>query len=256
MILDVKELKKYFLTERGIFSRSGRAPQEARGPASGFIKAVDGISFSLQQGEILGIVGESGCGKTTLAKLILKLIEPTSGEIIFSSEIQKLRKDAGIVFQDPFLSLDPRMRIKDILLEPLLTWDLRSDRDSINKLLGLCGLNHNILTRFPAQLSGGERQRVCLTRSLASCPKLLVLDEPLSSLDSITQKQILDLLLNLKKELKMSYIFISHNIAVVKKISSRVMVMFEGKVLEEGDTSEVFLQPKSNYTKKLLEAAS
>lgn len=243
MILEVRELKKYFPIERGIFKS-----------AAGFIKAVDGVSFSLAEKETLGIVGESGCGKTTLAKLILKLIAASSGEIIFSSKLPLLRKDAAIVFQDPLLSLDPRMKIKDILLEPFQAHGLKAERESIKRLMELVGLSNALLTRLPRQLSGGERQRVCLARALALSPKLLILDEPLSSLDLIIQKQILELLLKLKEEFGMAYIFISHNIAVVKKISTRILVMFQGKIVEQGDTGKVLTQPASGYTKKLLEA--
>lgn len=245
MILEVKDLKKYFPIERGIFR-----------PAAGFVKAIDGISFSLNEKEVLGIVGESGCGKSTLAKLILRLLNPDAGEIVFSGLIRQLRKDVGIVFQDPLLSLDPRMRLKDILREPFLARGLRRKADSgIDSLLKEVGLGSDILSRHPAQLSGGQRQRACIARALASMPKLLVLDEPLSSLDLISQKQILELLSGLRKRLELTYIFISHNIAVVKQISTRVMVMQSGKVVEEGRAQEVLGEPKSEYTKKLLEAA-
>lgn len=243
MILEVRELKKYFPIERGIFKS-----------AAGFVQAVDGVSFSLAENETLGIVGESGCGKTTLAKLILKLIAATSGEIIFSSELSHLRKDAAVVFQDPLLSLDPRMNLMDILLEPFQAAGLKTESKNIKRLLKLVGLSNTLLTRFPRQLSGGERQRACIARALALSPKLLILDEPLSSLDLIIQKQILELLLKLKEESGMAYIFISHNIAVVKKISTRILVMFEGKIVEQGATDKVLTQPASGYTKKLLEA--
>ena len=233
-ILEVKNLCKHFPIEGGIF-KSGQ----------GLRPAVDGVSFSLEQGETLGIVGESGSGKTTLVKLLLRLIEPTSGEIIFSQTIRNLRKDVGIVFQDPLLSLDPRMRIKDILDEPLVVHRLIRGRERIVELLAWVGLKEDILARFPRQLSGGQRQRVCIARSLALMPKLLVLDEPLSSLDLIIQKQILNLLIDLRQRLGMTYVFISHNLAVVKKIAGRVMVMREGRVMEEGSAD----------AKKLLEAA-
>ena len=233
-ILEVKNLCKHFPIEGGIF-KSGQ----------GLRPAVDGVSFSLEQGETLGIVGESGSGKTTLVKLLLRLIEPTSGEIIFSQTIRNLRKDVGIVFQDPLLSLDPRMRIKDILDEPLVVHRLIRGRERIVELLGWVGLKDDLLARFPHQLSGGQRQRVCIARSLALMPKLLVLDEPLSSLDLIIQKQILNLLIDLRQRLGMTYVFISHNLAVVKKIAGRVMVMREGRVMEEGSAD----------AKKLLEAA-
>lgn len=243
MILEVKELKKYYPIEKGFFKTAG-----------GFIRAVDGVSFSLAEKETLGIVGESGCGKTTLAKLLLKLIAATSGEIIFSSKLSHLRKDAAIVFQDPLLSLDPRMNLRDILLEPFQAHGLKAEKGRINRLLELVGLSNTLLRRLPRQLSGGERQRACIARALALSPKLLILDEPLSSLDSIIQKQILGLLLKLKEEFGMSYIFISHNIAVLKKISTRMLVMFQGKIVEQGATDEILTQPACGYTKKLLEA--
>lgn len=243
MILEVKELKKYYHSEKGFFKTRGD-----------LIRAVDGVSFSLAEKETLGIVGESGCGKTTLAKLLLKLIAATSGEIIFSSQLSDLRKDAAVVFQDPLLSLDPRMKIRDILLEPFQAAGLKADSRDINRLLELVGLADILLTRLPRQLSGGERQRVCIARALALSPKLLILDEPLSSLDLIIQKQILDLLLKLKEEFGMAYIFISHNIALVKKISTRMLVMFQGKIVEQGATDKLFSHPASGYTKKLLEA--
>jgi len=244
-ILEVKNLRKHFPVERGIFM-SGQ----------GWAKAVDGVSFSLDEGETLGIVGESGSGKTTLAKLILRLIEPTSGEIIFSDKLSNPRKDIGIVFQDPLLSLDPRMRIRDILEEPLIVHRLIRGRERIVELLAWVGLKEDILARFPHQLSGGQRQRVCIARSLALAPKLLVLDEPLSSLDLIIQKQVLNLLIDLRQRLGMTYVFISHNLALVRKISGQIIVMLEGRITEDGPATEVFENPKSAYTKKLLEAAA
>ncbi len=239
-ILEARNLRKHFPVEGGIFM-SGQ----------GSAKAVDGVSFSLEQGETLGIVGESGSGKTTLAKLLLRLIEPTSGEIIFSDTLSNPRKDIGIVFQDPLLSLDPRMRIKDILEEPLIAHRLIRGRQRIVELLAWVGLKEDLLARLPHQLSGGQRQRVCIARSLALAPKLLVLDEPLSSLDLIIQKQVLNLLIDLRQRLGMTYVFISHNLALVKKISGRVMVMLEGRITEDGPAAEVFQNPKSAYTKKL-----
>ena len=243
ILLEVLGLKKYFPIEKGIFRTAG-----------GFIKALDGVSFFLAEGEVLGVLGESGCGKSTLAKLILKLMEPTSGKIVFSPLLANIRRSVGIIFQDPFLSLDPKMRVRDILREPFLARKLEVSNDKIVELLGLVGLDGDLLRRFPHQLSGGQRQRVCIARSLGLQPKLLVLDEPLSSLDLINQRQILELLLGLRKKFKMSYLFISHNIALIQEISDRIMVMCAGKIVEEGKTAEVFNFPKSGYTKKLLEA--
>lgn len=245
MILEVKSLKKYFPVEKGIFRMAG-----------GFVKALDEVSFSLAEAEVLGVLGESGCGKSTLAKLILRLIEPTGGEVIFSPSIGNMRRSAGIIFQDPFLSLDPKMRVRDILREPLLTHKLENSDDIIVELLGLVGLDGIYLRRFPHQLSGGQRQRICIARSLSLKPKLLVLDEPLSSLDLINQKQILELLRGLRNKFRMSYLFISHNIALIREISDRIIVMSAGKIVEEGKASEIFSFPKSGYTKKLLEAVS
>mgnify|MGYP001565080884 FL=1 len=245
ILLEVIGLKKYFPIEKSIFKTTG-----------GFVKAVDGVSFSLSEGEVLGVLGESGCGKSTLAKLILRLMKPTSGEIVFSPLLADIRRSVGIIFQDPLLSLDPKMRLRDILREPFLAHKLEISDNKIAELLGLVGLGGDLLRRFPHQLSGGQRQRVCIARSLSLKPKLLVLDEPLSSLDLISQKQILELLHGLRMKFKMSYLFISHNIALIREISDRIMVMSAGKIAEEGKAAEIFNFPKSGYTKKLLEAAS
>ncbi len=244
MILEAKNLKKYYYADQGLFNTSKRV-----------VKAVDGVSFNLQESSVLGVVGESGCGKSTLAKLLLRLITPTEGEIIFGPAINAFRKDAAIVFQDPLLSLNPKMRVVDILAEPLIIHRYEKYMDRVAELLGLVRLENGLLRRFPAQLSGGQRQRVCIARALACSPKLLVLDEPVSSLDLIMQKQILDLLIELKNKLEMAYVFISHNMAVVEKISDSIIVMYEGKIVESGQTAEVFNRPNAEYTKKLLEAA-
>ena len=244
MILAVKNLKKYFPVESSVFRASRKVA-----------KALDGVSFSLEDNSILGVVGESGSGKTTLAKLVLKLMEPSAGEISFGPQITNLRKDVGIIFQDPLLSLDPRMRIGEILSEPFIVQHIKKDYAKLGRLLNLVGLEENIFQRYPIELSGGQRQRVCLVRALVLEPKLLVLDEPISSLDLIIQKQILELLIELRDRLKMAYIFISHNIALMKKISTDIIVMLEGKIVEQGKTEEVLSACRSDYTKKLLEAA-
>lgn len=244
MILEAKNLKKYYYADQGMLNSCRR-----------LIKAVDGVNFSLSENSVLGIVGESGCGKSTLAKLLLRLITPTEGEIVFGPAINTLRKDVAIVFQDPLLSLNPKMRVVDILAEPLIIQRYGKFMDKIEELLALVRLENALLRRFPAQLSGGQRQRVCIARALACSPKLVVFDEPVSSLDLIMQKQILNLLIELKNKLKMAYVFISHNIAVVKKISDSMIVMYEGKIVETGLTEEVFNHPNAEYTKKLLEAA-
>ncbi|MFH1678375.1 MAG: dipeptide/oligopeptide/nickel ABC transporter ATP-binding protein, partial [Candidatus Omnitrophota bacterium] len=236
VILEVKNLRKYFPVERGIFRR-----------ARGYIKAIDGISFSVKKGAVLGIVGKSGSGKTTLAKLLLRLILPTSGEIIYNpDEITNFRKDVQIIFQNPYQSLNPKMRIWDILVEPLIihraslieipkqqmnkTRDQRAIglkgyfKDIVLEGLESVGLNEEILTRFPIEFSGGQRQRICLARSLILRPKFLILDEPVSSLDLTRQVGILDLLKSLKSRFSLTYAFITHNLALLREISDSVLI--------------------------------
>lgn len=243
MLLETKNLTKYFEVENNIFNISKSA-----------IKALDNINFSMEENTALGIVGESSSGKSTLAKVILKLIRPTSGEVIYGPGISDLRRDVGIIFQDPFLSLNPKMRIAEIINEPFIIHRLPQDSLKIGRLLSFMKLEKNILTRFPRELSGGQRQRVCIIRALVIKPKLLVLDEPLSSLDIIIQKQILELFLEIKKEFNLSYIFISHNLAHIKMLSSELIVMFQGKIVESGKTIDILKSPATAYTKKLLEA--
>jgi len=249
MILEVKNLSKYFTLERG-FLKSG----------AGKVKALDDISFTVDALSTLAIAGESGSGKTTLAKIILKLIPPTSGEIVFNREkITNFRKDVQIIFQNPYNSLNPKMRIIDILSEPLLIHQITGRKffkDKVSELLKMVGLNDDILNRYPIEFSGGQRQRICIARALASAPKLIVLDEPISSLDSTVQAQMLDLFLELKEKIKLTYIFISHNLAVIRHIADKVMVMQNGRIVEFGKKEDIFNNPAHPYTKMLLTAAS
>lgn len=248
MILDVIRVSKYFSIERGIFRAE-----------AGMVKALDEVSFSVEEFTTLGIVGESGSGKTTLAKIILDLIPATTGEIFFNAEfIRDFRKDAQIIFQNPYNSLNPKMRIFDIICEPMIihkTIDKKHLKDKIVELLETVSLNGDILKRYPHEFSGGQRQRICIARALASEPKFLVLDEPISSLDLTIQAKLLDLFIELKKKFQLTYIFISHNLGVIKYISDEVIVMQNGKIVERGNVRAIFNQPSGQYTKKLLEAA-
>jgi oligopeptide/dipeptide ABC transporter ATP-binding protein len=223
------------------------------------IRAVKKVNLGLKEEEVLGIVGESGCGKSTLAKIILLLIKPDEGEVIWegknlltmpSRELRKLRPQIQIVFQDPFLSLNPRMSVEAVLKEPS-KWNKYARKD-ISALLELVNLPFTFLNKYPHELSGGERQRLCLARTLANNPKLIILDEPISSLDANIAYTILKLLISLKKNLKLSYIFISHNLRVVKEISDRILVMYKGKEVECGDTQAIWNSPRHPYTQLLF----
>jgi peptide/nickel transport system ATP-binding protein len=232
----------------------------------GMIRAVDGVSLTLAEGETLGIVGESGCGKSTLARLILRLIGPTSGSIKFDGEdlsslsasaLRRRRRDMQIVFQDPYASLDPRMTIGRIIAEPLAIHGIgprRTRRDKVMTLLGLVGLDEGAADRYPHEFSGGQRQRIGIARALALEPRLVVLDEPVSALDVSIQSQILNLLMDLKERLKLSYIFISHDLGVVEHVSDRVAVMYLGRIVEEGNATRVFNSPLHPYTEALISA--
>lgn len=249
MILAVKNIHKYFVLERGIFkSEAGR------------VGALRGVSFVVDEFKTLGIVGESGSGKTTLAKIILKLIPPTSGEIIFNPEkIRDFRKDVQIIFQNPYNSLNPKMRIAGIISEPLLIHRILPSKyikDRVADLLDRVGLDSRALNRYPREFSGGERQRISIARALAGEPKFIVLDEPISSLDLTVQASMLDLFSQLKEKFKLTYVFISHNLAVIKHIADSLIVMRDGRIVEEGKSEDIFYRPRSPYTRTLLEAAA
>jgi oligopeptide/dipeptide ABC transporter ATP-binding protein len=232
----------------------------------GIARAVDGVSLALKRGETLGIVGESGCGKSTLARLLLRLIEPTSGSITFDNEnvgalshshLRRLRRDMQIVFQDPYASLDPRMSIGEIIAEPLDIHGLgtRAERrQKVEDLLLMVGLDRSALSRYPHEFSGGQRQRIGIARAIALEPKLLILDEPVSALDVSIQSQILNLLIDLKSRFSLSYIFISHDLSVVEHVSDRVLVMYLGRIVEEGTATQVLRQPRHPYTEALVSA--
>jgi peptide/nickel transport system ATP-binding protein len=254
--LQVKNLKTYFPISHGIF-----------GKVTDYVKAVDDVSFDVYPGETIGLVGESGCGKTTLGRSILRLVEPTSGEIIFNGsnivnlqgeDIRKLRKDMQIIFQDPYSSLNPRMTIGEAIMEPMrvnkvLDTDLARRRRAI-ELLETVSLSKKQFLRYPHEFSGGQRQRICIARALALNPKFIICDESVSALDVSVQAQVLNLLNQLKEEFNFTYIFISHDLSVVKFMSDRILVMNKGKIEEIGYAEEIYENPKTEYTQTLIDA--
>jgi oligopeptide/dipeptide ABC transporter ATP-binding protein len=233
---------------------------------SGVVHAVDGVSFDIQEGETAGLVGESGCGKTTVGRTMLKLTRPTAGELRFEGRdifalrakaLQALRRRMAIVFQNPYSSLNPRMKIKDIVAEPLRTHtDLRGQalRERVLELLDQVGLTKQHLLRYPHEFSGGQRQRIAIARALALKPKFIVFDEPTSALDVSVQAQVLNLIRDLQKELSLTYLFISHNLSVVEHIADRIMIMYLGQIVEIGRSDEIFARPLHPYTQALLSA--
>jgi len=254
-LVEIRDLKKYFPVGDGFFSRN-----------KGNVKAVDGVNLTINEGETLGLVGESGCGKSTLGRTILRLIEPTSGEVIFhgknllalsARELREMRREMQIIFQDPYASLNPRMRVGDIVGEGLEIHKLakgKAKRDRIMELLHQVGLREDHYPRYPHEFSGGQRQRIGIARALAVNPKFIVCDEPVSSLDVSIQAQIINLLQELQEKMHLTYLFISHDLRVVEHISHRVAIMYLGKVVEIAAGETIYREAKHPYTRALLSA--
>jgi oligopeptide/dipeptide ABC transporter ATP-binding protein len=254
-LLDVKNLKKYFPLKKGIF-----------GGKDGYVRAVDGISFFIREGNSFGLVGESGSGKSTVARAILRLIEPTEGEVLWGgkdickfseSDMKELRRDMQMIFQDPHSSFNPRKTVFKSVAEPLVIHEGvkgRRLRERVEELLEIVGLKGEHMFRYPHELSGGQKQRVGIARALSLHPKLLILDEPTSALDVSVQAQMLNFLESLQKKMSLTYLFISHNLAVIRYTCDRVAVMYLGKIIEMGETECLFSSPRHPYTKALVSA--
>ena len=255
-LVEIRELTKIFPLGESVFG----------GSAKGEVRAVDGVSLDIDEGETLGLVGESGSGKSTLGRLILRLIEPTSGSIRFAgrdlmaasrSDLRRLRRDMQIIFQDPFGSLDPRMRVQEVIAEPLMIHDRMSSgvrRQRVSELLNAVGLDQSAAQRFPHEFSGGQRQRIGIARALALRPKFIVADEPVSALDVSVGAQIVNLLAQLQREFGLTYLFISHSMPVVRYLATRVAVMYRGGLVEVGSTEQITTRPAHEYTRSLLAA--
>ena len=259
-LLDVRGLRKYFPIAKGFMRR-----------VTGHVRAVDDVSFTVNEGETLGLVGESGCGKTTVSRCILRAIDPTAGQVLYrtrsgdvvdlapmtTAALGPLRKEIQMIFQDPFGSLNPRMTLLDNVGEPLLVNGMRSRKDRMDRvadLLRLVGLRPEFMHRFPHAFSGGQRQRIGIARALATSPRLVVADEPVSALDVSVQAQVLNLLLELQEQLRLTYLFVAHDLSVVRHISDRVAVMYVGQLVELAPTAAVFERPHHPYTAALMRA--
>ena len=257
-ILEVTNLKKYFPIQKGIFKK-----------IVGNVRAVDGVDFSINKGETVSLVGESGCGKTTTARCIMRALDPTSGEIKFKTknneiidlsklskdEVRPFRDDIQMIFQDPFSSLNPRMTLFDIVGEPLLVNGMKAKKEReerVSEIMHQVGLRPEYMMRFPHAFSGGQRQRIGIARALSINPSLIVADEPVSALDVSVQAQVLNLMMDLQDQLNLTYLFVSHDLSVVSQISDRVIVMYVGKIVESGTPKQIFESPKHPYTSALL----
>ncbi len=255
-LLQIKELKKHFPIRKGFFNRQ-----------VGAVRALDGVNLAISSGETLGLVGESGCGKSTLGRVVLRLLPATAGEVVFGDidvlkcdnrTLKALRRNFQIVFQNPYASLDPRMTVMQIISEPLEVHQIakgRYLRGRVLELLDLVGLSKEMADRYPHEFSGGQRQRIGIARALALKPRLIIADEPVSALDVSVQAQILNLLIDLKNEFQLTYLFIAHNLDVVRYVSDRIAVMYLGKIVELGTQEEVYKHPLHPYSQALISAA-
>lgn len=256
VIVEIKGLKKHFPIRKGFFNKQ-----------VGAVKALDGVDLKIIEGETLGLVGESGCGKSTLGRVMLRLLPATEGSVVFSGQnvltcnaetMKKMRRQLQIVFQNPYASLDPRMTVKQIISEPLEVHKVMKGQElskRVSELLGLVGLSTRMQERYPHEFSGGQRQRIGIARALALNPRVIVLDEPVSALDVSVQAQILNLLIDLKREFNLTYLFIAHNLDVVRYISDRIAVMYLGQIAEIGECDRVYNMPLHPYSKALISAA-
>ncbi len=259
LLLEVSDLKMYFPIQKGLLRRT-----------TGYVKAVDGVSLSIKKGETLGLVGESGCGKTTTGRCIVRVYQPTEGEILFHDEgeevnlnllarqeLKAFRRNMQMIFQDPFSSLNPRMTVLELVGEPLLAHGIARGReleDRVAEMVNAVGLKVEHLPRYPHSFSGGQRQRIGIARALVQRPKLVVCDEPVSALDVSVQSQVVNLLQDLQSELELTYLFVAHDMSVVRQISNRIAVMYVGKLVEVADSEELLRSPKHPYSETLLSA--
>ena len=259
-LLEVRNLTKHFMARSGFIRRSQR-----------IVKAVDGVSFVIRPGETLGLVGESGCGKSTVGRMLLRLIQPTAGEVrmldgdrqvdvgaLRGDALRRFRRKIQMVFQDPYSSLNPRMRVAELIAEPVHALEPEASRDEVEErvrwIAEAVGLKHEQMRRYPHAFSGGQRQRICVARALAVRPRLVICDEPVSALDVSVRAQIINLLRDLQKEFGLTYLFIAHDLAVVENISNRIAVMYAGRLVETSDAAALFKSPRHPYTRALLSA--